>query len=81
MLFYTQGFFSEEGLTKLWSELVKDGEVKGTGASYQDYQKQEAESVKFKSSPFETFLAEWTWGEVSKGHVNYVNGVDTDRCS
>lgn len=59
-----QGAFSEEGLAKLWSELVKDGEVKGVGGSYKDYQEQEAEGIKFKSSPFETFLAEWTWGEV-----------------
>lgn len=43
---------------------MKDGEVQGSGGTYRDRREQEAENVKFRTSPFESFLAEWTWGEV-----------------
>lgn len=59
-----QGAFSEGGLLKLWNELVKDGEIQGSGGTYRDRREQEAENIKFRTSPFESFLAEWTWGEV-----------------
>lgn len=62
--------FSEDGLANLWSEMVKDGEVTGVGSSYRDHQEQEAESIKFRKSPFETFLAQWTWGEVGTDTVS-----------
>lgn len=59
-----KGAFSEEGLVRLWNELVKDGEVQGSGGTYKDRREQEAENMKFRKSPFESFLAEWTWGKV-----------------
>ena len=59
-----QSAFSEDGLLKLWTELSKDGEIQGSGGTYRDRREQEAENVKFRTSPFDTFLTEWTWGEV-----------------
>ena len=56
--------FSDEGLTRSWNELVKDGEIQGSGGTYKDRREQEAENIKFRTSPFDSFLAEWTWGEV-----------------
>ena len=43
---------------------MKDGEIQGSGGTYMDRREQEAENIKFRKSPFESFLAEWTWGEV-----------------
>lgn len=66
-LLLLQGAFNEGGLLKLWNELVKDGEIQGSGGTYRDRREQEAENIKFRTSPFESFLAEWTWGEVRQG--------------
>ncbi len=66
---------------------MKDGEIQGSGGSYRDRREQEAENVKFKTSPFESFLAEWTWGEVQRGGATYLcftylldNNYDRGRC-
>jgi len=56
--------FTEGGLAKLWCELVKGGEVTGISSNYRDHQLQEAESIKYRKSSFESFLAQWTWGDV-----------------
>lgn len=50
----------------MWNRLVKDGEIQGSGGTYRDRREQEAENIKFRTSLFESFLAEWTWGEVIK---------------
>lgn len=69
-----QDAFSEEGLLKLWNELVKDGEIQGSGGTYRDRREQEAKNIKFRTSPFDSFLAEWTWGEV-RGQGGVVSRV------
>lgn len=56
-----QGVFSEDGLSKLWNELVRDGEIQ---AANRDKKEEEAENVKERKSPFDVFLEEWTWGQV-----------------
>ena len=53
--------FSEDGLSKLWNELVRDGEIQ---AANRDKKEEEAENVKERKSPFDVFLEEWTWGQV-----------------
>ena len=70
----------------MWCELVRDGEVDGVGGSYKDHQEQEAQNVMYKTSPFESFLTEWTWGEVCTGDVGIgwagmgnVLGISTEQ--
>ena len=59
---YIQSAFTAEGLTKLWNELVKDGEiVVEDSTSLTD----KSEEVEEKKSVFNTLLEEWTWGQVS----------------
>ena len=80
-----QGLFSEEGLLQIWGELVKDGEIQGSGGTYRDCREQEAENVKFRTSPFESFLAEWTWGEVGCRYIGvwseYITLVQICLCT
>ena len=61
---FTQAAFTEEGLSRLWNELIKDGEIHTTGASNKDKREDEKQSVNARKSPFNTFLQEWTWGQV-----------------
>ena len=57
----TQVVFTEDGLSRLWNELVRDGEIQ---AANRDKKEEEAENVKERKSPFDVFLEEWTWGQV-----------------
>lgn len=56
---------------------MKDGEIQGSGGTYRDRREQEAENIKFRTSQFESFLAEWTWGEVgvAQGYAFGVGGL------
>ena len=58
-----QAAFTEEGLSKLWNELVKDGEIGGSGGEPSN-RKEEEEEGQARRSPFTAFLEEWTWGQV-----------------
>ena len=58
-----QAAFTEEGLSKLWNELVKDGEIGGSGGEPSN-RKEEEEDGQARRSPFTVFLEEWTWGQV-----------------
>ena len=58
--------FTEEGLSKLWNELVKDGEIEGVGES--SNRREEEDIGKARRSPFSILLEGWTWGRVRKGH-------------
>ena len=58
---HMQTVFTEDGLSKLWNELVRDGEIQ---AANRDKKEEEAENVKERKSPFDVFLEEWTWGQV-----------------
>ena len=58
-----QAAFTEEGLSKLWNELVKDGEIGGSGGEPSN-RKEEEEDGQARRSPFTAFLEEWTWGQV-----------------
>ena len=58
-----QAAFTEEGLSKLWNELVKDGEIGGSGGEPSN-RKEEEEEGQTRRSPFTAFLEEWTWGQV-----------------
>jgi len=56
-----QAAFTEEGLSKLWNELVKDGEIEGAGES--SNRKEEEDIGKARRSPFSVLLEGWTWGQ------------------
>ena len=58
---HAQVVFTEDGLSRLWNELVRDGEIQ---AANRDKKEEEAENVKERKSPFDVFLEEWTWGQV-----------------
>jgi len=59
-----QAAFTEEGLSKLWNELVKDGEIEGAGES--SNRKEEEDIGKARRSPFSVLLEGWTWGQVRR---------------
>lgn len=69
-----QAAFTEEGLSKLWNELAKDGEISTVGGN-KDKKDDEGgggngtrggggEELGEKKSPFDALLEEWTWGQV-----------------
>ena len=52
-----QASFSEDGLSRLWNELVRDGEIANED-------RRDEEELKDRKSPFDALLEEWTWGQV-----------------
>lgn len=68
--------FTEDGLSKLWNELVRDGEIQ---AANRDKKEEEAENVKERKSPFDVFLEEWTWGQVCVGEGEGMRRKERER--
>ena len=66
IIFCFQDVFSEEGLSQLWSELVKDGEVSTASQSNKDKREDTRHSIGgTRRSQFNEFLQQWTWGQVN----------------
>lgn len=60
---FVQGAFTEEGLSRLWNELIKDGEMRTAGVSNKD-EREDEKLITSRKSPFNNFVQEWTWGQV-----------------